>query len=275
MKYLLVLIVLISYKVAALAQCFGPLPPFYDGSYHLPITYQKTTVLVFGSRILLPDIGSQEVLVEPLEGVGNILKVKAARPDFASTNMHVFTADGKIYSFIVEYEKTPVHFDFHFTDGTVGSDSLLFDNALKQSVLLDSTLKRLHGQRGFLHGPRAQSGGVGLHLTGIYYDHDVVFVRVQLRNRSFVPYPIDFTRCSIASRRRLRQKAFQETVLTPVAIFNPLGDVAAHSSNILVFAFDRFTLSHDQQFTLHVFEKGNRHLKIAVGGRRFGRTRLL
>ncbi len=40
--------------------------------------------------------------------VENVLKVKASQIGFNETNFSVMTADGKFYSFVVNYNETPV-----------------------------------------------------------------------------------------------------------------------------------------------------------------------
>jgi len=48
-------------------------------------------------------------------GVENVLKVKAARKDFPPTNLHVFTADGRVYAFDVSYSPNPPQTTYDLT----------------------------------------------------------------------------------------------------------------------------------------------------------------
>ena len=85
----------------------------YIESYKLEVTYNKTTNLVFPAAITSVDRGSQDILVQKATGVENILRVKADVKDFTETSLSIITADGKLYSFIVNYVKQPAYLNIN------------------------------------------------------------------------------------------------------------------------------------------------------------------
>src|ERR1035438_4060410 len=92
-----------------------PLPPVtYIEHYALTIGYDATTVLIFPCMIKPGDKGKsdREFIVQKQQGVENVLKLKAARKDFAPSNLHVFTSDGKIYAFDISYSSSPGYTTF-------------------------------------------------------------------------------------------------------------------------------------------------------------------
>src|SRR6266542_2633211 len=88
-------------------------------SYHLNITCNKTTNLIFPFPIVNVDRGSKDVLVQKVTGAENILQVKADKPNFSETNLSVITSAGKLYSFIVHYLKEPPQLNIAFQRDTL------------------------------------------------------------------------------------------------------------------------------------------------------------
>lgn len=82
--------------------------------YPLKITLNKTTNLIFPYAIKSVDRGSADVLAQKAKGVENILLVKANRENFSETNLSVITADGKLYSFILDYMSNPAAINLSF-----------------------------------------------------------------------------------------------------------------------------------------------------------------
>lgn len=266
MKQVLVIAFLLSQAMAVFATA-APIP--------LKLSFNKTTILIFPARVLRPDVGSADVLLQPVEGAANMVRVKAAIRGFDSTNMHIVTADGKLYAFTITYADNADQYEYDFRDEHAQTDSVQFNNPLKQSVALDTVVRRLAARKGFKHHPGDENAGVKAWVTGIYYASDLLFVKVKLKNTTYVPYVLDFTRSTIASTRRLRQKAVQETELQPVLVYNPDSGVGADTTSTLMFVYDKFTLSSDKRFTLHLYEKGERHLKLSVKSNRMRAARVL
>ncbi|MDW8549997.1 DUF4138 domain-containing protein [Epilithonimonas ginsengisoli] len=76
--------------------------------YKMQVTYNKTSHLLFPSRIRYVDLGSDLLIASKAEPVGNVLRIKSAVRDFEEeTNFSVITEDGKFYSFDVYYSSYP------------------------------------------------------------------------------------------------------------------------------------------------------------------------
>lgn len=89
------------------AQSRTKLEPKSIVPYPLEITYFKTTNIIFPSAIMGVDRGSKDVLAQKAKGAANILQLKAARDSFPETNLTVITADGKLNSFVINYNPKP------------------------------------------------------------------------------------------------------------------------------------------------------------------------
>lgn len=78
------------------------------GSYPLGVSEQKTVHVLFPSEIKEIDVGNQNVIVQVTEAFNNVLRVKAnARGAFKETNVTVICKDGKLYSFLANYQDNP------------------------------------------------------------------------------------------------------------------------------------------------------------------------
>lgn len=76
-----------------------PMLPLY-------VSDQKTTHLVFPSPVTYVDLGSTGLIAAKATGSENIVRVKAATAGFGETNMTVLSG-GKLYSFVVNYQRSP------------------------------------------------------------------------------------------------------------------------------------------------------------------------
>ncbi|MBT9395043.1 conjugative transposon protein TraN [Hymenobacter sp. NST-14] len=85
----------------------APAAPAKLATYPLFVSEQKTTHLVFPSPVTYVDLGSAGLIAAKATGSENIVRVKAAGSGFSETNMTVLTASGKLYSFVVGYQRNP------------------------------------------------------------------------------------------------------------------------------------------------------------------------
>nr|GFB46180.1 hypothetical protein [Tanacetum cinerariifolium] len=74
---------------------------------NLYVSDQKTTHLVFPQAVTYVDLGSSGIIAAKATGSENIVRVKAAGAGFGETNMTVLTAGGKLYTFVVNYQRSP------------------------------------------------------------------------------------------------------------------------------------------------------------------------
>ena len=93
---------------AALAAQTLPTPAAASKLPTLPlyVSDQKTTHLVFPAPVTYVDLGSKGIIAAKATGSENIVRVKAAGPGFAETNMTVLTG-GTLYTFVVNYQRSP------------------------------------------------------------------------------------------------------------------------------------------------------------------------
>lgn len=111
-----------------------------------------------------------------------------------------------------------------------------------------------------------KAGGVKAWIDKISLADNRIFLRLDVRNRSNLPYGIDFVRFYIRGRNTVVRMAAHEQEIVPV--YTTLSSHLAVSKGrelAQVFAFKRFSLSDDDALFIEVYERsGNRHLYLQI-----------
>jgi conjugative transposon TraN protein len=218
-------------------------------SMPLSIAYNKTTSLVFPLMIKTVDMGSKDLLVQKARGVENVLQVKAGKENFIETNMTVITADGKLYSFVVNYAADP--------------SSL--------NVQLDNTptlFEKIAGQKRSVFGIRDKKYEMSLGLLGLYIEKGIIYYQLELQNRSNISYDIDMLRFFIKDKSQSKRTASQELEQFPLSVYGNTGFVAGKSKQTIVVALSKFTIPDKKFLYIQLMEKnGGRHLLLKVKNR--------
>ena len=122
--------------------------------YPLQITLNKTTNLIFPYAIKSVDRGSADVLAQKAKGVENILLVKAGRQNFSETNLSVITADGKLYSFVLDYINNPSAINISFVADTSNTDAVSSLKPLYNEASIRTDAERILQLKKSVHGIR-------------------------------------------------------------------------------------------------------------------------
>lgn len=225
----------------------------------LAITTGKTTSLVFPYAVRHVDRGSADVLVQPVEGAGRILLLKAACPHFAETNLSVVTEDGSLYTFGVRYEPAPARWTYELPS--------------RAAPPPNEVARSLRDNPPTLRGVQDHAWGVRATLDGLYLQGDTMYYQLRLENRSPLDYTLDYLRFTVRDRKKARRTAVQEVELHPLHRSGGASGVKPHSSEVLVVALHALTLPDRKYLAIELGEKsGSRHLLLKVGNRRLLRA---
>lgn len=271
---LLSLFLLVSHLLSANAQT-----PFVTVASRivttpLQISTQKTTVLVFSAAIAENgvDRGSAQILAKTVDGVSNVIKVKAASDSLQPTNLTIFTSDGRIYRFTVSYRERPEQdfYDFTRLPEQASSEHVLFTaERLNDAAILKAAgfISELPAHRSC---PRSnRNGKMQMRIKGIYLHAGVLFLQLSFANNSGVPFEVDFIRCYQKDRKKSKRTSQMEKEVTPLATsYQKKPTIGGNLSDYtIVLAFEKFTIADNKFFMVEAFEKnGDRHLAIKVKG---------
>lgn len=266
----------IGFAVTSFAQSVAktPLALGKIEPYKMDVTYDKTSHLIFPSGIRYVDLGSEYLIAGKAEDAENVLRVKAAVKDFLpETNFSVITNDGRYYSFDVYYSSYPDALSYDLltmqksVDKTNGND-VLFEELGNNSpslagLLLETIYKK---DKRVLKHIGAKSFGIQYILKGIYIHNDKYYFHTELRNKTNVPFQIDFINFKVVDKKVAKRTVVQERALIALRTYKPLENrINGKSTGQNVFLLDQFTITDDKVLLIEIFEKnGGRHQTLQV-----------
>lgn len=232
----------------------------------LSIGVLKTTNLIFPYSIASIDRGSKDLLVQKAKGVENILQIKASSDSLKETNLTVVTADGSLYSFIIQYSPEPsiLNLTLGLTDQQAKPAGLLPSNNDNEAKIHSNT-SLVSLKRPWIFNLKDNSYDVGLRLIGIYIQEDVIYYQLELENKTNLRYNIDQIKFSILDKKKSKRTSSQEIDIDPIYVSGNLGKIETQSKQIVVFAMPKFTIPDGKELLIQTFERnGGRNLAFKV-----------
>lgn len=275
-KSILVLTLIMGYHIHSFAQQAtntGKLNMGKVEPYEMQVTYNKTSHLIFPAAIRYVDLGSEYLIAGKAEDAENVLRIKAAVKDFTEeTNFSVITNDGRFYNFNVFYSPNPVSLNYDLltmqkvSDRENGNDVLfeeLGNNSPSLAGLLMETIYKKNKR--MVKHIGSKSYGIQFLLKGIYVHNGKFYFHTELRNKSNVPFKIDFVNFKVVDKKVAKRTVVQENPLTPLRMYKPLDEIAGNAVEQNVFLLDQFTIADDKVLVIEIFEKnGGRQQTLQV-----------
>ncbi|MCX2680758.1 conjugative transposon protein TraN [Galbibacter sp. EGI 63066] len=252
--------------------------------YRMEVTYDKTSHLIFPTAIRYVDLGSEYLIAGKAEDAENVLRVKAAVRDFEQeTNFSVITNDGRFYSFNVFYSTHPSVLSYDLLtmrkamDKAKGNDVLFEELGNSSPSLIDLIMETIYkkDKRRVKH-IGAKSFGIQFLLKGIYVHNGKYYFHTEVRNRTNVPFDIDFINFKVVDKKIAKRTVIQEKPLAPLRTYKPLDGIKGKATKQNVFLLDRFTIANDKMLLIEIFEKnGGRHQTLQVENSDLIKARLI
>jgi len=252
--------------------------------YKMEVTYDKTSHLIFPTAIRYVDLGSEYLIAGKAEDAENVLRVKASVKDFeAETNFSVITNDGRFYSFNVYYSSYPEALSYDLltmqkaVDKANGND-VLFEELGNNSpslagLLLETIYKK---DKRIVKHIGAKSFGIQFILKGIYIHNGKYYFHTELRNKTNVPFHIDFVNFKVVDKKVAKRTVVQERPMIPLRTYKPLDAIGGKTIEQNVFLLDQFTIDDDKVLLIEIFEKnGGRHQTLQVENSDLIKARLI
>lgn len=242
--------------------------------YPLEITWHKTTLLLFPAPIQDADRGDAYVLAERVEGVENVLKVKAGERDFQTSNLHVITTDGKVYAFTVTYADQPAVFTIDMGKQPPHSP-VTFDGISLNSKELEFAAAAIKGSPPFINGVGRKRHGMELRLEGIFIKQDVLFFRYNLKNNTQIGHDAAAPRFYVRDKKRAKRTAVQDTEME--AVFAQFSGVPESTEGqTIITAFPKFTIAESKYFVTEFMEQGgDRNVECRIDQKKLLQARKL
>lgn len=252
--------------------------------YKMEVTYDKTSHLIFPTAIRYVDLGSEYLIAGKAEDAENVLRVKATVRDFEpETNFSVITNDGRFYSFNVYYSGYPDVLSYDLltmqkaVDKANGND-VLFEELGNNSpslagLLLETIYKK---DKRIVKHIGAKSFGIQFILKGIYIHNGKYYFHTEVRNRTNVPFQIDFVNFKVVDKKVAKRTVVQERPMIPLRTYKPLDGISGKTTEQNVFLLDQFTIADDKVLLIEIFEKnGGRHQTLQIENSDLIKARLI
>lgn len=242
-------------------------------SYPMQVTYDKTSHLLFPSAIRYVDLGSGYLIADKAEDAQNVLRIKAAVRDFKEeTNFSVITDDGRFYNFNVYYNASPTSLNYDLltlqkaldreNSSRVLFEELGYSSPSLAGLLMETIYKK---DKRMIRHIGAKSYGIQFLLKGIYVHNHKFYFHTELRNKSNVPFTIDFVNFKVMDKKVAGRTVVQQRPLIPLRMYKPLNEIVGNTTDQNVFLLDSFTLADDKVLIIEIFEKnGGRQQTLQV-----------
>lgn len=250
-------------------------------SYYTELPYNKTISIIFPTPIKSVDLGSRDIIADKASDVENVLKVKASKVGFNETNFSVITTDGKFYSFVANYNEQPALLALNLAMNTMASegparvggsrvDSEEFINGLnaKDGVIQFSGIRasasevvyncdQVNHKRRTIRHLGVNENLMEATIRGFYVKDNVMYVKLQLKNKSNINYDIDYMRFFIVDKAVAKRTTFQETEIVPFYVHNDgIRTIPGHQKMEQVLAFQKFTIPDNKRILVQINEAG-------------------
>ncbi|PZR29091.1 MAG: hypothetical protein DI535_03495 [Citrobacter freundii] len=217
----------------------------------IEVSTRITTSIQLHRSIKHVDIGSVDIIVQPVQAADSILLLKAATEQFTPTNLTVVTSDGSLHVFKISFSDNPSQWSY----------SLPLIDFMHPRQIAD---KLLSSDR-WLYGVKDRSGDIRTKLAGIYVHEDLLFFVINITNEGALPFQIDGIRLYLKDRTRAKRVAIQETIVPISLIAGDTSQLRPVSSQALVFTISRQTLPPNQVLIIEMQERnGGRHISMRV-----------
>lgn len=227
------------------------------------VTYNKTTSLVFPYKIKSVDRGSNSILAQAVEGVENVLKVKAGIKHFPETNLTVITEDGAINEITVSYTDQPDRLTYYFNNSFRESQAKFEDRI--NAAALTKICQRIGSSPNRIVETEKRHK-VKLAVTAVVYNDSFTFIKIHAFNSSKIQYEVESLKFYLIDKRQVKRSVSQEIELYPVFACNEIRNLKERSSSNGVYVFPSFIIPDHKELVIELIEKGSgRNLKLAIG----------
>lgn len=250
--------------------------------YRLTVSTGVTTSLMFPSKIVNIDRGSDNIISKKIDGVENVLKVKALKKFEKPSSLTVITDDGRIYPYSVFYEVYPKELVIDVSKVPYGEltgnsiklkkHKVTFEGTSMNATEIEQISNRVLKNNNKVLDKETASN-VTVRLKKVFVKNDVLFFPVQINNLGDINYDIDLVKFLIKDKRSGKRTAIQTLELKPVYIYNEKETVAKNTQITQVFALEKFTINKDKELEVAVYEKnGGRNVNCKLSFRQIDKA---
>ena len=225
------------------------------------ISRDKTTALFFKSPVRI--IGEIPTDLKVVQKENGLITIKAEKMDFTPVKINVQDlSTSKVYHIAVQYS-----YDRAGRRIGIGQKTPVFITVFKAPASIYALIgdQIAAGKRRDVVD-HEKTGGVKAWVSKLSLADNRFFFRLDIRNKSNLPYDIDFIRFYIRDLKTVARMATHEQEIVPVySSLHKKTTLVKKQEIAKTFAFHCFSLSQDQALNIEIYERhGNRHLYLQI-----------
>ncbi len=255
------------------------------GSYPVSVAFYKTTHIVFDSPIKYFDAGSDRIICDKVEGVENVIKVKATQMGVFETNLTVITFNGSYYSFLISYNENPNKLNINMCKGLNESfdysnfkqpEKIIFSDSYYTETEMITFAKKMIDlskiKKNRINHLMDKMGKVTFQLTNIGVKEGNIIFCLTMKNTSPLDYNLEYMKFYLRDKTRRKKEVSQELEIKPNFAYvernglsneTKLGVAGGEFS--FVFMIPKFSMAADKNLEIDIVEKeGSRNLNLKV-----------
>jgi len=225
------------------------------------VSRDKTTALFFKSAIKIISKPSPDLELTQREGA--LITIKARSTHFVPTRINVQDVGaGKVYHIPIAYSYGRAGRKIEVDGASPMANRVVENTGYNYSAVVAQIAE---GKRKDV-ADHERTGGVKAWVDELSLAGNRIFFRLDIRNKSNLPYEIDFVRFYIRDLKTVARVATHEQEIVPLITTLHKKTSVGHQQEIAeVFGFHRFSLSKDQALNVELYERnGNRHLYLQI-----------
>lgn len=249
--------------------------------YAIEVTFDKTVHVLFPSKVIYIDLGSNHIIAGKADGAENVIRIKAATEDFiGETNFSVICDDGNFYSFNARYANEPSMLNIDMSSLTknyhqiasnkniahTSSTVYLTELGKESPGVVNLIMETIYNEnKRLLRHLGSKQQKIQFTVQGMYVHHGMFYFHTMIQNKSQVPFDIDYIKFKVVDTQSTKRGPVQEIALNPVRTYHDPVQIKGKSKARTVYALPKFTLPKNQIVVVELIEKdGGRHQTIQI-----------
>jgi hypothetical protein len=195
-----------------------------------------------------------------------------AQPGVES-NLLVLTSDGKIFSYILKYNKELKTLNrFIREQESIGTEKPIAKNIGKIPIIEGDYENRVTFFEKFSHYllnrnfktlTSKNENGIILKLKEIVYQHTETYLVMEIQNKSAIDFEVNYLDVSISNSNKKRKSSYQGLTQTPVFTYNFPSIIKSSETKHFIYVMPKFVLGKNEKLQLNLRElKGHRQVTI-------------
>ena len=129
--------------------------------------------------------------------------------------------------------------------------------------MVDELMEEVYKQdKHFIKQIGTRKFGIEFLLKGIYINDDKFYFHTQIKNSSFVSFPIDFVNFKVVDKKKAKRTVVQEVIKHPIRVYSAIDEVEGKTVSRNVFVLDQFRIADDKVLRIELHEKNGSRLQV-------------